>query len=63
VISLTKNIARLALVGAAAAAFALPATPASACAGTFVQQCVENLVGTPAPICLDPSTIAPICVP
>lgn len=65
VISLSKNIARLALVGAAAVSFALPAAPANACVGTFVAQCVQNILDAaqPAPICYETHTIAPICVP
>jgi len=63
VISLTKRIASLAVAASAVGAFVLlPAAPASAC-WTFPDHCVDQVVGSVGPICLDPSTIAPICVP
>lgn len=62
---MSKTFARLALAGAAAVSFALPAAPADACVGTFVAQCVRAIVDSahPGPICHEVSaTVAPICV-
>ena len=64
VFSLTKRIASLAVAAAAVSALALPAAPASAaCNWTFVDDCVrEILAGAVSPICIEPSTLAPICL-
>jgi hypothetical protein len=60
----SKRIARLALLGAAAASFALPATPASAhCNWTFPRECIETITASAvAPICHDIGTFT-YCVP
>lgn len=53
---MTKRILGLALAGAAAASFALPATPANAaCNWTFPRECVEQILSSIA--------IADVCVP
>ena len=44
-----KHIARFAVVLGAAAVFAAPAAPASACNATFLSDCVNELLATPAP--------------
>ena len=50
---MTKRILGLALAGAAAASFALPATPAkAACHRTFPEECVNQLLA-----------VAAVCVP
>lgn len=51
---MTKRFAGLALAGAAAVTFVLPATPASACSWTFPQQCVEDILA---------SAVSEVCVP
>jgi hypothetical protein len=56
---LTKRLASLALIGAAAATFVLPATSASAACGTFTPVCPDVAV---AQICHTYGTYE-ICVP
>lgn len=63
---MTKTIVRLALAGAAAASFALPHAASAAeapCSGTFVVQCVENMVGGSISQCVNYGTYELICLP
>ena len=63
---MTKSIVRLALVGAAAASFAMPhaaSAQEAPCAGTFVVECVQRTVNELLTVstCVDVGTF-PVCL-
>lgn len=63
-IPLTKSIARILIAGAAAASFALPASPASASCSVTIQDCINELLDRVAisDICIPMGHTPPVCV-
>ncbi|HWL35487.1 MAG TPA: hypothetical protein VNQ77_04780 [Frankiaceae bacterium] len=61
-----KSIVRVVLVAAAAASFALPASPANASCSVTIQDCIDQILSTVTPAvqqCHRVNTFVEICLP
>lgn len=62
-----KSIVRVVLVAAAAASFALPASPANASCSVTIEDCIEQILSsvetTAIPQCHRVNTFVEVCLP